>query len=109
MASHTFTSGKLNKLMDLFITQIEGFSALGGHKRSIQAHPPQGALWFGLLDRSFDAPQNELAGRAPFTGGRFMETPVQRRRNVQRSTDRRFGHIQCSQDDLNKSKKFFSS
>jgi hypothetical protein len=70
-ASHTFTSGKFNEVVDLFIRQIERLSSFGRHHRSVQAEPPPDARQLGLLYGALNTGEDELPGGAPFAGGSF--------------------------------------
>src|SRR4051794_14567255 len=85
-ASHTFTSRKLNEVIDLFAGQSKRLSAACRDQRGVEAEAAGRALGLGFLDCSFDAAEDELAGRASLTGGHHVETAMQGDGNVQGGT-----------------------
>jgi hypothetical protein len=72
-----FMSGKLNKLVDLFIGEVEWAAAGGRDNRRIEAEASAGAGGLGLRYGLFDGSQNELAGGTAAVGGGFMEPAVE--------------------------------
>jgi len=60
-ANQTLASGKVNELIELFVSEVDRLASRRNDGR-IQAQPPLGPLKFSILDHALDALQNELAG-----------------------------------------------
>src|SRR5215831_18957269 len=86
-ASHTFTSGKLNKVVDLFIGEVERPAAGGGDNGPIEAEAPAGPGGFGLRDGLLDRSQDQLPGGAAPAGGGLMETAMEVAGEINRGAD----------------------
>jgi hypothetical protein len=75
-ASQTFTSGKLNELIDLFVSEVDAPAGRRNQGR-IKAQPSPRARRFSLLDSPLDAGEDKLAGGAALASRRFMEPPME--------------------------------
>lgn len=85
-ANHTFTSGKLDEIMNLFVGQIERLSPRGYDGR-IHAETPLRTFRSGFLDDLFNALQNQLTCRAALARGHLVKSPVQVTGNVDAGAD----------------------
>jgi hypothetical protein len=86
-AIQTFTSGKLNEVVDLFVRKIEGFSAVRRNQGRIEAEVALRPGRFGLCHGLLDGGQDELAGGAAFSCGQLMEAAVEIAREVDGGAD----------------------
>ena len=69
--------------MNLFVGQVERFSAFAGDDRGFQADSAARTLGRNFVDRAFDAAEDDLSGRAALAAGRFVEAAVQGDRDVE--------------------------
>src|SRR5438132_11152078 len=62
-ASNTRASGKLDDVMDLFVSETDTPTS-GSDQRRIETQPSPGVNRFGFLNSALNAAQNQLPGRA---------------------------------------------
>jgi hypothetical protein len=84
MANQTLTSGKRNEVVDLFIRQVDLPSG-GRDDCMVQVEPVPRPPEFSMLNRAFDASQDQLTGRATRPSGSFVQPAMEVSRDVNAS------------------------
>lgn len=91
-ANQTFTSGKLNELINVFVGEIERLPAGCWDKWRIQTEPAFPMLRFRFLHNALDTPQDELPRGRAFPCGGFVQAAMKIGWDVERSADGPLSH-----------------
>lgn len=107
-ASHTFTSGKLNEFIDLFVGKVD-VAAGCGNQRWIQVQTVCRPCWFGVLYGVGNTSQDQLTSGTSLARRKLVQPAMDITRKIDAGADGTRLHTNILSDrDLNKSIVTFS-